>query len=488
MSIFLCTFRPKKSAEKNGAVILVTTVESASDSRAASRAGVLLEDYDADSYENFQKPIVTEVPEGILAPEIGVFDNTFHERYELNGNVWMVPEPKPESVPAPVEPETSANESESGVSFDKLAFDVKVAALCLFCHAALEPDKEQLHEAHEAINDYEANPEISAITQALTGIEAAKHLLPEKLLSLVEAIQDKYSSSPTFPQFPVIRQFAERWISTPPSERDQKFATSTPATAAEASKYSDIDIDMDVALGLVCSNLATANPIEVNRARNMVKDNTDSQYKRISMNLRTVSGITSYTREQIYGLTREILSLDGVADDQLAVSTYIANWISKNPVATSTAPEIKKVGDKFTVTGFKTGLNCENHMVVGNDDLPVVENDFVTEEGGFVYEVPPETPDVANKPVLDKPSVEDTKQAVTDTLNSVGYAVYGTVQPASNNNWHNLDSYSCIAMTSIVLRAIDEYANEHDISLDKIDYYRILSAANSAAGTNDMEV
>jgi hypothetical protein len=423
MTIYLCTFKPKKTAEKAGAKILVTAVESVNASRAAARADVLLEDRDADAIDNYFKVIVSEVPAGIEAPALNTFDDSFSDRYLLTGDTWeLISE--------------QADDKAATHFLTNLPIDIKIVSAYVFGAKFILND-EELKQIYGVLNDLENNLNIKVVMTALMGIEALKHAYLDKVINLVSEIKNKFGTK--VPMFIAVRDFADKWINTPASEREKITISQSASEATEKRKYADID--MDVALAVSSVDLNTQNVVEINRARNIVKENSDENYKRISMNLRRVDGITSCSRDEIYILTQKIIADPDLANNQLNQSTYIADWASNTlgiPAAVSEPipePEVKNLGGgKFSISGL---VDSQAEKTASSDIVKTsVENNFIDDKAEKT----------TDKKSLNN-AVEATELSTSDNFVSRADAIEKNINEQTASEKKNLDLWSRVYRT-----------------------------------------
>ncbi len=393
MSVFICLFEPKKSAQKNGAIPLVIALEAKTQKLASMAAVMKLEEDMPGGSDNFFNPKLVEDRVGGNRPALGRFDENFAQENQLIDGLWQKKTPVVEAPPAVEE------DGEAMIDFGKLPIEAKVATMLLFDNQAIS--QQDLAMVNDFIHDEESNPGLIAIIQALSAIPALAQMYPDSLKSLIADIIAQY---PQLPAMAEIKTFAEKWIATPRERPALAGKSNSPAIIAPATLPSDSNIapiikgpfkprtspqsfdglDMEIAIALSHDDIDCwgIRGAQIATGKELIAAH-DKAYEIWSMEFRLLGkSALAIPREAVFGIINHSKKLPDLMNDLPALRQYlrqavesvaVISEIDDQPISDQTANDAKTTLTSLGYGVFAVDFDGAS-AAKANDELPSEEN------------------------------------------------------------------------------------------------------------------
>lgn len=323
MTMYVASFEPKKSAIKSGAKAMATLVEAKTQKLAAMAATMLIEELFPGSSDNFFNPTITEDRVGSPRPGIGKFSTDFMEENELVDGVWTR---KPD--PAPQRPA-------------ELSLQEKIAALVLLGKTDLDDHDYSLVLDFFA-DDENSDDDTHTIVNVLSQYPVVATMYPVRVTELVAEIEKKFSPPINAAQ---ASAFVNDRIYGKAVDKREPAVTPQPTSPLSSERvWSDFGrLDIAIATSLVTSadSIDAVPAADVARAKELIKEDADQLFKRLSMELRTQSNALFIPAPLIFSIARAAKNRTEIVDDANArhqfVESALFGWR-----AGSTQPPVKE--------------------------------------------------------------------------------------------------------------------------------------------------
>ncbi|MEQ4511797.1 MAG: exodeoxyribonuclease VIII-like protein [Dickeya sp.] len=324
MNMHVVSYNPKKSALKNGAKAMATLVEAKNQKLAAMKAAMLLEELHPGASDNFFNPTVTEDRVGSPRPGIGFFSTEFMEENELVDGVWTR---KPD--PTPTRPA-------------ELSLQEKIAALVLLGKTDLDDHDYSLILDFFA-DDESGDDDTHTIVNVLSQYPAVAAMYPARVTELVAEIEKKFSP-------PIDAAQASAFVNDRIYGKSEEKPLPSSVTSQSTSPLSDARVwsdfgrlDIAIATSLVTSadSIDAVPAADVARAKELIKEDVDQLFKRLSMELRTQSNALFIPAPLIFSIARAAKNRPEIVDDANARHQFVESALS-GWRAGSTQPPVKE--------------------------------------------------------------------------------------------------------------------------------------------------
>lgn len=390
MKVHIVGFEPSKKAKNNGAITLVIALESPNKKAAEGIAiGKLWEAYPAAA-DNFNKPFIVEDQPGCPRPAIGVFDEQFAIDNEFDGKCWQ---PKVAEKPAEL------------IDLMHLGDKERVVAVALF---GLNPvDSHNL----SVVRDYIDNPGetedetgLAAIIDAMCSVSQVFKMHPDGINNLLLGTISHFENQE--PSEEEIRQFVESWVSNP-RERGS-VATSTSTSTEDNGGVPDYNtLSMHTALSIMATHPTNAKASDVKNAKEIIASR-DSAWRAWDKTLRVIVGILNVDTDTRHAIISEGLKNPKLVNNDNERLHFVKTFLTGHPAC----PELADYGQQV------------------NQTQPAVKNlgggNFSVD--GLISEQPNTASNEVEKQEVTTtaPITDEVAQQSKETLDQLGYSVYGT--------------------------------------------------------------
>ncbi|ELH7873700.1 hypothetical protein Q9C06_000041 [Salmonella enterica] len=436
MTIYNCLFEPKKSAIKDGAVVLAISIEAPNKKVAESIViGKLWEHYPANG-DNYFKPKIWEDSEDQPRPEVGKFDEQFAQANTFDGEKWIANKPDT-SVPG-------LPSSDEIIDLMKLPARERFAAVLMFSNSPI--DGVLYSQVLDYLDNLENNTEPfddddrinSNILHALHNNEPVRHMHVEGLNNLIQAILAKFEDQT--PGKAAISQFIKRWLENP-GKREEMLPSKTSSLNTSDNiespkvaplrgyKHTYATLDQEIAVALL--PISPDAPVLSGNLRDAEKIIAEDRedFKRWSMALRTTEKILKYDRPSIFGVIQNTPAKDTYHFPE-SLRRHIDSWLTEHGQFECPEPDAERTGKLLAAARgeYVEGISDPNDPKwVKTDTQPQVSN-----LGNGMFSVDNLMSEAASneckkQEVIEQGTVTDDQATqARETLNSMGYGVYAT--------------------------------------------------------------
>ncbi|RNM07737.1 exodeoxyribonuclease VIII-like protein [Dickeya undicola] len=351
MAMYVASHEPKKSALKNGAKAMATLVEAKNQKLAAMKATMLLEELHPGASDNFFNPTITEDRVGSPRPGIGFFSTDFMDENELVDGVWTR-----KSDPTPTRPA-------------ELSLQEKIAALVLLGKTDLDDHDYSLVLDFFA-DDESGDDDTHTIVRVLSQYPAVAAMYPARVTELVAEIEKKFS--PPIDAAQASAFVNDRIYGKAVDKREPAVIPQSTSPLSSARVWSDFGrLDIAIATSLVTSadSIDAVPAADVARAKELIKEDSDQLFKRLSMELRTQSNALFIPASLIFSIVRAAKKRPEIISDANALHQFVdaalAGWrvglepaeIEETqlapPAPQEPQPEIQNLGGgRFSIDGL----------------------------------------------------------------------------------------------------------------------------------------
>ncbi|TKY80315.1 exodeoxyribonuclease VIII-like protein [Pectobacterium polonicum] len=414
METFTAAFHPKKSAQKNGAIPLATAVEAKNKKLAEMAAVMLLEETFPGASDNFFKPTITEDCVGSPRPAVGKFDETFLQENELVEGVWR-------RIEAP----TQANDL---VDFSALSLREKIAAFALYAQAEITEHEFSMVCDYLDLPDGDggADADTDKLIRVLSDSKSLENVTDELLLNVVNSVNAQFPSIADVPEREILA-FVDSLTNKPNEDTPAKTPLIAGLDRERQYTHTYAMLDKEVAAALVrdaadCWEL-TADHV---RESNFLINQNGEEFQRWSMELRTAENALKIPRPIVFALVSAGKKRPELLTDANARRQFVVDFLAEHMPSEI---KVENMGDgRFSIDGLmgETASNQgEKTEAASATNTPKAET--VT---------PPAETITQGGAVGEQVISDSTAQQAKEALDQLGYGVYATEVPATENDFH----------------------------------------------------